>query len=154
MPEVKVSKLRCHNVVCHRKFDTLLVWQEIEFINMETKVLKASRGTMSNWGQDCGASSRQSAFVVEGFQPLSPFLKRSLTCVCVCVSMLFPWLRPCLHFWIWDGILELKHFPMICFSFWKDLHLLNNTKHPPQSQSSRSISPKEDQSSNEAKSQK
>lgn len=46
------------------------VRQEVEFINMETKVLRAPEGEAAcNWGHGCGALSRQSAFVVAGFQP-------------------------------------------------------------------------------------
>lgn len=54
-----------------------LVRQEVEFINMETKVFRAPEGEAAcNWGHGCGALSRQSAFVVAGFQPLcQPFNK-------------------------------------------------------------------------------
>lgn len=59
-------------------FVVRLVGQEIEFINMETKVLQGPGGTGSNRGQDCGALSRRTAFVVAGFQPVShPFNRRT-----------------------------------------------------------------------------
>lgn len=59
-------------------FVVLLVWQEIEFINMETKLLLAPGAMRSTRCQDSGALSRQSAFVIGGFQPPShPFKRRT-----------------------------------------------------------------------------
>lgn len=58
------------------------VWrptQEVEFIHMETKVLWVPEGTGCDWGHGYGASSRQPAIVVPGFQTPSPFQYETLT---------------------------------------------------------------------------